>query len=268
MSSTNTSNSAPQQPLRRISLEQRRSSIEQQQTSDKQRRENLEKLGSFEMQQSCTMRRRTSGDSFAKYSYHDLIVAMEIVRGFVESQDHLALVEHCDSSDDEEDIDMSNCLVAAEGSSECESVSSLGEEEDEEFVCFASTLMGEATALSPVDSSVASCITTPRVTSPRVSFVSHAQVREYSLTVQSSDENACHLCLSWEHATPDQRVPIRDSPSKTVRRLSLHQKEKRLAKVTGLTLDKINEIEEDSHLQQFEGTMGRCKRLSFKATAA
>ena len=268
----NINSAPPRQPRRRISLEDRRSSFENdlQQvhhqsiitgTTSRQRRDSLEKRGSIEIHPSAT-RRRSSGDSFANYSYQDLITAINVVQRFVE-HDSLDRMDYFEFSEDDDEGDLNDC-------SSCGSVSSLDATEAEEElddgnddICCTDTAVAtieeeEVTASSSVDDTA--CDDAGAATmrhSKGVQFATYAHVREYSITMQANVDNACYLCLSWECTKLDHRVPVRNVPSKTIRRLTLNQREKRLAQVTGLSLDEIYQMEEDLLLQEIKDAMAR-----------
>ena len=266
----------PRQPLRRISLEMEGLQLFHHHklsinsgtpTCNQQRRDSLEKRGSIEIHPSAT-RRRSSGDSMANYSYQDLIAAINGVQRFVEHHDSLGHIDFeyfdcsdTESDDDEEESDLNDCHS-------CGSVSSLDETEaaEEELdyegdVCCTDTdaaSLEEVTASSSADDTVcngAGAATIPH--SKRVHFATYAQVREYSITMQATVDNACYLCFSWECTRPDQRVPVRNVPSKGIRRLTLQQRERRLAHTTGLTLDAVYQMEEDLLRQQIEEVRAR-----------
>lgn len=267
----------------------RRSSHEEKHSSSTEKRAGMEKRGSIEIHPAAM--RRQSDDSFAKYTYQDLMAAAssagELTRGFVQHQDSLAHFEYEFSDDDDDasscDSSISDDDDAYESTSDSESVSSFDMEEiedleddynnnnndddDDDICCTAGAFIEEATASLSDDSTTND--SAPNTTSG-VRFAPYAQVREYSVTMQATADNACFITLDWDY-TVVPRVAIRETASKPIKRLTLHQREKRVAQVTGLSLDEIYEREEDSLLQQIEEAMARSGRMatSFgKAVAA
>ena len=97
-----------------------------------------------------------------------------------------------------------------------------------------------------------------------VRFAATTRVRVHALTLQATADNACHWSLDWAHAAQEVHEAVRfddddDDNDNTafigrrpLRRFSLHQREKRLAAVTGWSLDRVYQQEEEALLRQIE----------------
>jgi len=237
----------------------------------------MERRGSIEVHPKANasaallMMRRCSDDSFAQYSYQDLMNMM--VKA---SSSQSASAPAPQSSED--DLMSSTSFVHLQ-----DSLAHIDYETDEDSTCSDCSSLGEDHFLDRYDddddnleddsvssfdfafddSTITSFSSSASKRPPgrHVRFAATTRVRVHGLTLEATADNACHWSLDWAHAPQEVHEPVRfdDDTDDTavlgrrpLRRFSLHQREKRLAAVTGWSLDRVYQQEEEALLRQIE----------------